>query len=133
MLREDGMVMDDGTTARFDLNHFVMTTTTANAVSVFRHLEFCRQCLYPNLDVHLISATEQWAQFAVAGPNSRKLLEKIIDKEYDISNLNFPYMGCKKITIAIIFQPDYLEFLSRVNWPMRLQFLHGMVILCLKS
>ena len=46
MLREDGMVMDDGTTARFDLNHFVMTTTTANAVSVFRHLEFCRQCLY---------------------------------------------------------------------------------------
>ena len=100
MLREDGMVMDDGTTARFDLNHFVMTTTTANAVSVFRHLEFCRQCLYPNLDVHLISATEQWAQFAVAGPNSRKLLEKIIDKEYDISNLNFPYMGCKKITIC---------------------------------
>ena len=84
MLREDGMVMDDGTTARFDLNHFVMTTTTANAVSVFRHLEFCRQCLYPNLDVHLISATEQWAQFAVAGPNSRKLLEKILDKKCKI-------------------------------------------------
>ncbi|MBU6419619.1 MAG: (2Fe-2S)-binding protein, partial [Proteobacteria bacterium] len=31
MLREDGMVMDDGTTARLGETHFVMTTTTANA------------------------------------------------------------------------------------------------------
>jgi len=100
MLREDGIVMDDGTTARLDLNHFVMTTTTANAVGVFRHLEFCRQCLWPDLDVHLISSTEQWAQFAVAGPNSRKLLEKIIDKGHDISNEAFPYMGCKAITVC---------------------------------
>ena len=45
MLREDGMVMDDGTTARLSEHHYIMTTTTANAVSVFRHMEFCRQCL----------------------------------------------------------------------------------------
>ena len=100
MLREDGMVMDDGTSARFSSNHFVMTTTTANAVGVFRHLEFCRQCLWPELDVHLISATEQWAQFAVAGPNSRRLLDRVVDKEHDISNENFPYMGCKEISIC---------------------------------
>ena len=100
MLREDGIVMDDGTTARLDLNHFVMTTTTANAVGVFRHLEFCRQCLWPDLDVHLISSTEQWAQFAVAGPNSRKLLERIVDKDHDLSNEAFPYMGCKEITVC---------------------------------
>ena len=52
---------------------------TANAVGVFRHLEFCRQCLWPDLDVHLISTTDGWAQFAVAGPNSRPLLQKIVD------------------------------------------------------
>ncbi len=68
MLREDGFVMDDGTTARLGENRFVMTTTTANAVSVFRHLEFCRQCLWPDLDVHVISTTEAWAQYAIAGP-----------------------------------------------------------------
>ena len=34
MLREDGMVMDDGTTARLGETHYVMTTTTANAVGV---------------------------------------------------------------------------------------------------
>ena len=41
MLREDGIAMDAGTTARFSETRFVMTTTTANAVSVFRHQEFC--------------------------------------------------------------------------------------------
>ncbi len=100
MLREDGIVMDDGTTARLDENHYLMTTTTANAVSVYRHLEFCKQCLWPNLDVHLISATEQWAQYAVAGPNARKLLHGIVDTEYDISNDAFPFMACANITVC---------------------------------
>ncbi len=100
MLREDGIVMDDGTTARMGENHYVMTTTTANAVSVFRHMEFCRQCLWPDLDVQLISATEQWAQYAVAGPNSRKLLQNLVDDNHDLSNEAFPFMGCGDITVA---------------------------------
>ena len=100
MLREDGMVMDDGTTARLDKTHYLMTTTTANAVNVFRHLEFCHQCLWPYLDVHLISVTEQYAQFAVAGPNARRLLEKLIDPKEDISNDAFPFMACGTILIC---------------------------------
>ncbi len=100
MLREDGIAYDDGTTARFSNNHFVMTTTTANAVLVFRNLEFYRQCIWPTFDVHLISTTDMWAQFAIAGPKSRKLLQQIVDKEFDISNEKFPFMGCKEITIC---------------------------------
>ncbi len=100
MLREDGICYDDGTTARLGENHFVMTTTTANAVLVFRNMEFARQCLWPGLDVHLISATEQWAQFAVAGPNSRNLLRKIVDPEYDISNEAFPFMACGAVGVC---------------------------------
>ena len=100
MLREDGMAMDDGTTARLSESHFVMTTTTANAVGVFRHMEFCRQCLWPGMDVHLISVTEQWAQIAVAGPNARDLLQKVIDDTHDISNEAFPFMACGEITLC---------------------------------
>ena len=100
MLREDGVTMDDGTTARMGEEHYVMTTTTANAVGVFRHMEFCRQCLWPDLDVNLISATEQWAQYAVAGPNARKLLQNIVDKEHDISNEAFPFMACSEISVC---------------------------------
>ncbi len=100
ILREDGIAFDDGTTARLAEHHYVMTTTTTNAVSVFRNLEFARQCLWPELDVHLISATDGWARFAVAGPNSRNLLRKIVDDDHDISNDAFPFMGCAKITIC---------------------------------
>lgn len=98
MMREDGIVMDDGTTARLGENHFVMTTTTANAGPVFRHMEFARQCLWPGMDVHLISTTDGWAQFAVAGPNARNLLSKIIDM--DITNEAFPFMACAETTVC---------------------------------
>ena len=100
MLREDGIVMDDGTAARLGETHFIVTTTTANAVGVFRHMEFARQCLWPDLDVQIISTTEAWAQFAVAGPNSRKVLEKIVDPKFDISNDNFPFMACGEVTVC---------------------------------
>ena len=98
MLREDGIVFDDGTTARMSPSEYVMTTTTANAVTVFRHLEYCRQVLWPDMDVQLISTTEAWAQFSAAGPNARNLLAKIVDQ--DISDAAFPYMGAGNITVG---------------------------------
>ncbi|MGU9962218.1 MAG: sarcosine oxidase subunit alpha family protein, partial [Candidatus Puniceispirillales bacterium WSBS_2018_MAG_OTU23] len=100
MLREDGIAMDDGTAARLEDDHFVVTTTTANAVNVYRHMEFVRQVLWPDLDVQIISTTEAWAQYAVAGPNARKLLRKIIDAEYDLTNDGFPFMACANITVC---------------------------------
>ena len=100
MLREDGIALDDGTAARLGENHFVVTTTTANAVLVYRHMEFVRQCLYPKLDVQLISTTEAWGQYAIAGPNSRSVLRKIIDPQFDISNEGFPFMACGNVTVC---------------------------------
>ncbi|MCY3996926.1 MAG: sarcosine oxidase subunit alpha family protein [Rhodobacter sp.] len=100
MLREDGVAYDDGTAARLAEDHFVVTTTTVNAVLVYRNMEFARQCLWPDLDVQLASITEAWAQYAVAGPNSRKLLQKIVDPAFDISNDAFPFMACGEITVC---------------------------------
>lgn len=98
MLREDGIALDDGTAARLAEDHFVVTTTTANALPVYRHMEFVRQCLVPDMDVQLISTTEAWAQYAVAGPNARRVLEKIVDQ--DITNEAFPFMACADITVC---------------------------------
>jgi heterotetrameric sarcosine oxidase alpha subunit len=100
ILREDGMVMDDGTAARLAADHFVVTTTTANAVGVYGHMEFVHQCLFPDMDVQLISTTEAWAQYAVAGPNSRVLLQKILDPGFDLSNDAFPFMECAHVTVC---------------------------------
>jgi sarcosine oxidase subunit alpha len=100
MLREDGLVLDDGTTARLSEAHYVMSTTTANAVRVMQHLEFCHQVLWPGLDVQMASVTEQWAQFSVAGPRARDTLRKIVDPNCDISNAALPYMGVAAVTLC---------------------------------
>ena len=98
MLREDGHVMDDGTCARLGETHYVMTTTTAAAGQVMRHLEFVHQCLVPDLDVQFISVTEQWAQFAVAGPKSRELLNAILDEPID--GESWPFMACGEVSVG---------------------------------
>ncbi|MDX8347698.1 sarcosine oxidase subunit alpha family protein [Cognatiyoonia sp. IB215446] len=98
MLREDGHVMDDGTTARLGEQHFVMTTTTAAAGQVMRHLEFVLQVLRPDLNARVISVTEQWAQFAVAGPRARDLLNTLLDQP--VGNEDWPFMACGEIAVG---------------------------------
>lgn len=100
MLREDGMVMDDGTVARLGDQHFLMTTTTAAAGQVMTHLDFCAQVLWPELDVGFVSVTDHWAQFAIAGPKSRALLSALCDQP--ITDEAFPYMGCGDISIGAV-------------------------------
>ncbi len=92
MLREDGIVMDDGTTTRISENHYHMTTTTAQAANVLSHLEYYLQIIWPELNVNVVSTTEQWAGAAIAGPNSRKLLQKLFPNT-DVSNEGLPFMG----------------------------------------
>ena len=98
MLREDGIVMDDGTTSRLAEDHYVMTTTTANAAKVMSHMEFCHQALWPDLDVQYVSVTEQWAQMAVAGPKSRATLQKIVDGLI-LSDETVPYLAALPVTV----------------------------------
>ena len=97
MLREDGHVMDDGTTARLAENHYLMTTTTAAAGQVMRHLDFVHQCIYPEWDLSFISVTEQWAQFAIAGPKSQELINAVLDQP--ITSDTFPFMSCASVGV----------------------------------
>jgi heterotetrameric sarcosine oxidase alpha subunit len=99
MLREDGFVMDDGTTSRLSGDRFLMTTTTANATKVLEHMEFCHQVLWPELDVQFVSVTDQWAQYSVAGPRARDVLAGVIDAPFDISNEGFPYLAAAELTV----------------------------------
>ncbi|TNC72967.1 sarcosine oxidase subunit alpha family protein [Rubellimicrobium roseum] len=97
MLREDGFVMDDGTCARLGLQHYVVTTTTAAAAQVMRHLDFVAQVLRPDFDVQCVSVTEQWAQVSIAGPWSREMVQAVV--EADLSDERLPYMGCAEAAV----------------------------------
>ena len=92
MLREDGIVMDDGTTTRISENHYHMTTTTAQAANVLSHLEYYLQVVWPELNVNVVSTTEQWAGAAIAGPKSREVLQKLFPS-INVSNEGLPFMG----------------------------------------
>lgn len=98
MLREDGMVLDDGTTAHLAPGRYVMSTTTANAGRVMQHLEHARQVLWPSLDVQIVSVTEQWSQYSLAGPNARLLLQRLLGAAIDLSNEAFPYLACAEFS-----------------------------------
>jgi len=74
MLREDGIVMDDGTTSRIGQTQFFMTTTTAQAGKVMSHLEFLLQVVWPTLRVTVASVSDQWAAMSMAGPRTREVL-----------------------------------------------------------
>lgn len=95
MLREDGILYDDGTTWRLAENRYMMTTTTGQAAGVMAHLEFLHATVWPNLNVALTSVTDQWAGIAVAGPQSRDLLAKVVTG-IDLSNEGMPFMAVRE-------------------------------------
>ena len=101
MLNEDGMVYDDGVTTRLGENHYIMTTTTGGAANVLGKLEDYLQTEWPELDVYLTSVTDHYATASLCGPNSKKIIKKIIP-DLDLSDENFPHMSFKEAKIGNI-------------------------------
>ncbi|MGH8254235.1 MAG: 2Fe-2S iron-sulfur cluster-binding protein, partial [Steroidobacteraceae bacterium] len=99
MLREDSMLFDDGTTSRLGQRHFLVTTTTANAAAVLEHMEFQLQAHCPHLDVLLTDVSDQWAQFAVAGPHARSVLAPVVSG-LELDNASFPFMAASVAHVA---------------------------------
>jgi sarcosine oxidase subunit alpha len=99
MLKEDGMVFDDGVTTCLSENHFLMTTTTGGATEVLAWLELWQQTEWPELEVYFTSVTDHWSTCSLVGPNSRKVLEQLCD-DVDLSADAFKFMDYKAGTVA---------------------------------
>ncbi|GAB3684634.1 sarcosine oxidase subunit alpha family protein [Salinisphaera aquimarina] len=99
MLGEDGMVMDDGVTARLGEQHYLMTTSTGNAAHVMAWLERWLQTEWPQLEVYLTSVTDHWATVSIAGPSSRDLVSEIC-AGIDFSAEAFAFMSIREGTAA---------------------------------
>ncbi len=92
MLNDDASVLDDGTTARFGDCRYFMTTTTAQAAEVMSWLEFLLQTAWTDLEVQLVSVTDQWAGMSVAGPRARAALALALP-QIDCTDAALPHMG----------------------------------------
>jgi len=99
MLREDGIVLDDGTTTRLSDDRWFMTTTTGNAERVLANLERIRQIDLPDLDVTLTPVTEQWGAMAVAGPRAIDLL-RALSPDFPVDTAALPFMGMAEGRLA---------------------------------
>ena len=94
MLKEDGMIFDDGVTACLDDNHFHMTTTTGGAARVLGWLEEYLQTEWTDLEVYVTSVTEQWAVASISGPDAGKLVADLVSG-IDFDPDKFPFMAWK--------------------------------------
>jgi sarcosine oxidase, subunit alpha len=99
MCREDGMVFDDGVTTRLAEDRFLMTTTTGGAARVLDWLEEWSQTEWPELELYMTSATEQWATVALAGPNARALLAELAPK-LALDKAAFPHLAMREAEVA---------------------------------
>ena len=97
MLREDGFVIDDGTTARLGEDHFLMTTTTANAGE-----GHAASRVLPSGAVAR-ARRRRWSRspsngrsIAVAGPRSRDVLQASSTRRTTSPTRPFPYLGVRR-------------------------------------
>lgn len=98
MCKDDGMVMDDGTTSCLGDNHFLMTTSTGGAAAVLEWLEQWHQTEWPDLQVFFTSVTDHWATLSLSGPDSRRLLSELCD--IDLSREAFKFMDWREGRVA---------------------------------
>lgn len=99
MMNELGFLIDDGVTVRLADDHFLIHTTSGGAERIAAWLEEWLQTEWTQYKVFVTPVTEQWAQFAIAGPKAREVLSKLAP-DFDISSEGFPHMMMKEGTLG---------------------------------
>ncbi|MEM9201737.1 MAG: 2Fe-2S iron-sulfur cluster-binding protein [Actinomycetota bacterium] len=99
MCAEDGVVLDDGVTARLGEEHYLMTTTSSGAAKIWNWIEMWLQTEHPDWQVHVTPVTTGLTSINIAGPNARTLLGRLTD-DIDLDPEAFPYMNVRQGTIA---------------------------------
>ncbi|MEO0915827.1 MAG: sarcosine oxidase subunit alpha family protein [Pseudomonadota bacterium] len=92
MCSENGFLSDDGVVARLDEDTWLCHTTTGGADRIHAHMEEWLQTEWWDWKVYVANVTEQYAQFAVAGPKARAVL-KALGPDFDISKEGLPFMA----------------------------------------
>ncbi|HKU14188.1 MAG TPA: 2Fe-2S iron-sulfur cluster-binding protein [Steroidobacteraceae bacterium] len=95
MLRESGVIFDDGTIVALAPDRLLITTTSGNALRVGAWLEEWHQCEWPELRVTITPVTDQWATMALTGAQARSVLYGL-RPDLDISNEAFPHLAMRE-------------------------------------
>ena len=117
MCGEDGVILDDGVTGRLGDQHYMMTTTSSGAATVWEWAENWLQTEHPDWQVHVTPVTSGYTSINVAGPKSRRLIGRLVE-DVDLDPEAFRYMQVRTATVAGI--PDC--FMWRIGFTGELSF-----------
>ena len=99
MCTEDGVLLDDGITGRLGDQHYMMTTTSSGAATVWEWAENWLQTEHPDWRVHVTPVTSGYTSINVAGPKSRRLILRLVE-DVDLDPEAFRYMQVRTATVA---------------------------------
>ena len=97
MCNDEGVILDDGVTARVAEQEWYTTTTSSGAGAIYEWIQWWVQSGWGE-GVHVTNVTEVNAAFNLAGPQSRAVLQKLADA--DLSNEAFPYLHVRDLDVA---------------------------------
>ncbi len=93
LLREDGIVLDDGLLLRLSSDRFVATTSTSHTAHVLAHLEFYKDTQWANQRISVTDVSEAWSVIVVAGPQSRQALVSTLGTSWQETLKDLTHMG----------------------------------------
>lgn len=96
MCNDMAHVLDDGTIIQDDERNYYFTTSSGRAGSTVEWFRYHTR--HDGWDFHLVNLTDAFGSINMAGPNARRVLERVTGD--DVSNEAFPYMGCRRITVG---------------------------------
>ncbi len=114
MCNEDGCVIDDGVVTKIAENDYYLTTSTGRAGATAEWIRYHTR--YDNWDFHIVNLTDAYGVINLAGPNSRKVLQKVTDA--DVSNEAFPFSGYREFMVrdAIPVRAMRLGFVGELSY-----------------
>ncbi|WP_017006794.1 aminomethyltransferase family protein, partial [Enterovibrio norvegicus] len=93
LTNEQGVVVDDGVACRIADDHYYVTATTSGVDAVYREMK--KWNAQWRLDVDIANVTSAFSAVNVAGPNARKVLEKVCE-DVDFTPEAFPYLAYRE-------------------------------------
>jgi sarcosine oxidase subunit alpha len=98
MCNEDGCIIDDGVVVKRGGNDYYFTTSTARAGATVEWMRYHTR--YDGWNFNMVNLTDAFGVINLAGPNARKVLEKVTDA--DVSNEAYPYAAYREFMIGDI-------------------------------
>ena len=96
MCYEDGGIVDDLLVYRINQNEYFLVI---NASNIQKDIDWMHK--NNSFGVEIINESDDYSLLAVQGPNSKKVLQEICDKEFDLEYYNFFHTKCVGIDMLV--------------------------------